>query len=106
MSASQNLVALNEIMDELQAKITNCLMQQIESMVAKKSEDVLCINYQGTDNEKRNFELLGIVAKHGSTIRNRGGVENPRLKAKDPKKSEAKDRPSKDRPSRGQGPRT
>ena len=34
---------------------------------------------------------------------NKGGIEDTRLKAKDTKKSEAKDSPFEDRPSRGQG---
>ena len=46
----------------------------------------------------------------GFVINTRGGVEDTRLeaKAKDTKKSEAKDKDSfsEDRPSRGQGPRT
>ena len=43
-----------------------------------------------------------------SSIKLRGGVEDTRLeaKAKDTKKSQAKDSLSEDRHSRGQGPRT
>ena len=59
MSTRRSVTISNEILDDLEAKIINRLMQKIESIVAKKCEEVFAHQY--TDNEKKTKSFLAFL---------------------------------------------
>ena len=57
MSTSQSIVISKEILDELEAKITNRVLQKIETIVVKKCEEI----FSCKGNEKRDDDLARLL---------------------------------------------
>ena len=57
MSTSQSIVISKEILDELEAKITNRVLQKIETIVVKKCEEI----FSCKGNEKRDDDLASLL---------------------------------------------
>ena len=57
MSTSQSIVISKEILDELEAKITNRVLQKIETIVVKKCEEI----FSCKGNEKGDDDLAKLL---------------------------------------------